>query len=77
MATRGLDLAPGIPEAATRVFVPGLARTGEEADAGAVVVVNAGVEPVEAEVVVRTADQDTGWSRGDWCFALGSGMSWT
>ena len=72
MATRGLDLAPGIPEAATRVFVPGLARTGEEADAGAVVVVNAGVEPVEAEVVVRTADQDHGVE--PWRLVLRSGQ---
>ena len=72
MATRGLDLVPGVPEAATRVFVPGLARTGEEADGGSVVVVNAGVEPVEAEVVVRTADQDHGVE--PWRLVLRSGQ---
>ena len=72
MATRGLDLAPGVPEAATRVFVPGLAGTGEAADGGAVVVVNAGVGTVEAEVVVRTAEQDHGVE--PWRLVLRSGQ---
>ncbi len=63
-ATRGLDLAPGVPEMATRAFVPGVG-TGEVAaeHAGtdsAAVIVNTGVETVEAEVVVRTADEVTG-----------------
>ena len=72
MATRGLDLAPGVPEAATRVFVPGFARTGEAADGGAVVVVNTGVETMEAEVVVRTAEQDHGVE--PWRLVLRSGQ---
>ena len=57
-ATRGIDLAPGVPEQASRAFVPGVARSGAAAGGSAVVVVNAGLEPVEAEVVVRTAAGD-------------------
>ena len=72
MATRGLDLAPGVPEAATRAFVPGFAGSGDAVDGGAVVVVNAGVEPVEAEVVVRTAEQDHGVE--PWRLVLRSGQ---
>ena len=72
MATHGLDLAPGVPEAATRAFVPGLAGSGDGTDGGAVVVVNAGVEPVEAEVVVRTGEQDHGVE--PWRLVLRSGQ---
>ncbi len=72
MATHGLDLAPGVPEAATRAFVPGLAGSGDGTDGGAVIVVNAGVEPVEAEVVVRTGEQDHGVE--PWRLVLRSGQ---
>mgnify|MGYP006087323767 CR=1 FL=1 len=55
LAVSGLDLAPGIPELATRAFVPGVG-VGETSTTGStVVVVNANTETVEAEVVARTA----------------------
>jgi hypothetical protein len=63
-ATRGLDLAPGVPELATRAFIPGVGTgavsTGSLGAGASVVVVNTGVETVEAEVVVRTGEEVTG-----------------
>ena len=63
-ATRGLDLAPGVPELATRAFIPGVGTgavsTGSSGTGASVVVVNTGVETVEAEVVVRTGEEVTG-----------------
>jgi len=72
MATRGLDLAPGVPESATRAFVPGVAADGEGARGSTVVVVNAGTEVVEAEVLVRTAGGDEGLE--PWPLVLRSGQ---
>ncbi|HJP24565.1 MAG TPA: DUF5719 family protein [Acidimicrobiales bacterium] len=64
LATRGLDLAPGVPELATRAFIPGVGTgavsTGSPGAGTSVVVVNTGVEAVEAEVVVRTGEEVTG-----------------
>lgn len=63
-ATRGLDLAPGVSELATRVFIPGVGTgavlAGSSGAGTSVVVVNTGVETVEAEVVVRTGEEATG-----------------
>ncbi len=72
MGTRGLDLAPGVPDVASRAFVPGVAETGDPTDGRTVVVVNTGVEPVEAEVVVRTAEQNHGVE--PWRLVLRSGQ---
>ncbi len=51
---RGLDLAPGTPDVADRLFVPGAGPAGDLA----VVVLNPGFETVELEVVARTSPAD-------------------
>ena len=63
---RGLDLAPGLPEAGSRLFVPGVGpvpgsvagSTPGSAGDLSVVVLNPGEETIELEVVARTSPTD-------------------
>ena len=55
---RGLDLAPGLPEARSRLFVPGVGPVGGSGGDLSVVVLNPGEETIELEVVARTSPSD-------------------
>jgi len=55
---RGLDLAPGLPEARSRLFVPGVGPVGGMGGNLSVVVLNPGEETIELEVVARTSLSD-------------------
>ncbi len=63
---RGLDLAPGLPEARSRLFMPGVGPVAgsiagsiaESAGDLSVVVLNPGEETIELEVVARTSHAD-------------------
>jgi hypothetical protein len=59
---RGLDLAPGLPEARSRLFVSGVGPVAGSTDGSggdlSVVVLNPGEETIELEVVARTSPSD-------------------
>ena len=55
---RGLDLAPGLPEARSRLFVAGGGPVGGSGGDLSVVVLNPGEETIELEVVARTSPSD-------------------
>ena len=55
---RGLDLAPGLPEARSRLFVAGVGPVGGSGGDLSVVVLNPGEETIELEVVARTSLSD-------------------
>ena len=55
---RGLDLAPGLPEARSRLFVAGVGPVGGSGGDLSVVVLNPGEETIELEVVARTSPSD-------------------
>ena len=55
---RGLDLAPGLPEARSRLFVPGVGPVAGSGGDLSVVVLNPGEDTVELEVVARTSPSD-------------------